>query len=185
MSPPPEPAGLRPATPEDAEPIEALRVATWKVAYRGLLPDAFLDALAPASGEAMEARRERLRHPAPGAGCLVTADPGGLVGFVNFGPTRDPDVVGAGEVYALYVDVAHWGTGRGRTLMTAAVAHLAEAGFDLVTLWVLRDNARSLRFYRAAGFAADGAVKAVLKQDVTLEEVRLRRMAPASCDRAT
>jgi GNAT superfamily N-acetyltransferase len=168
---------LRPraALPGDAEAIEALRIATWKVAYRGLLPDAYLAALRPASGDAMEARRQRLKDPPFGAGCLLIEGAMGLEGFVNFGPSRDPDAAGAGEIYAAYVDSRHWGTGRGRVLIQAALDGLARAGFAVVTLWVLRGNQRAIRAYQAAGFLPDGSVKSVFREGATLDELRLRR----------
>jgi hypothetical protein len=36
---------IRAAGPEDADFIGEIRVAAWKLAYRGFMPDAFLDAL--------------------------------------------------------------------------------------------------------------------------------------------
>ena len=36
---------LRRATVEDAEAIAAVRVESWKVTYRGMIPDSFLDAM--------------------------------------------------------------------------------------------------------------------------------------------
>ncbi|SDH31561.1 GNAT family N-acetyltransferase [Nonomuraea jiangxiensis] len=36
---------IRKASPEDAAGIEAVRIATWRVAYRGVMPDPFLDGL--------------------------------------------------------------------------------------------------------------------------------------------
>jgi len=36
---------IRPATPEDARAIAEVHVASWRYAYRGLLPDDVLDRL--------------------------------------------------------------------------------------------------------------------------------------------
>ena len=36
---------IRPATPEDALAIAAVHVDAWKAAYRGIVPDEFLDSL--------------------------------------------------------------------------------------------------------------------------------------------
>ena len=38
---------LRDAQPFDADAVARVHVQTWQVAYRGLLPDAYLDALRP------------------------------------------------------------------------------------------------------------------------------------------
>lgn len=49
MEPPPrdDPVRLRDATAGDGAAMGRIKVATWRAAYRGLLPDAALDALDP------------------------------------------------------------------------------------------------------------------------------------------
>ena len=59
----------------------------------------------------------------------------------------------------MYLLPSAWGKGIGRRLMDVALARLAEAQFDQVTLWVLDSNARARRFYEAGGWLADGAQK--------------------------
>jgi hypothetical protein len=36
---------IRATTPQDAEAVERLRIAGWQTAYRGIIPDAYLDSL--------------------------------------------------------------------------------------------------------------------------------------------
>ena len=91
--------------------------------------------------------------------------PVGVGGFVNCGPYRIDqdsarrDRLQGGEIYAIYVDPQHWGTGAGRALMAAALSHLAGEGLSPVRLWVLADNHRARRFYERHGFTADGTTK--------------------------
>jgi GNAT superfamily N-acetyltransferase len=94
---------------------------------------------------------------------------------VTFGPPDAPSIPGAGELYAIYLDPAHWGRGYGRALMRAAERGLAEAGFSKAYLWVLETNARARRFYEIAGWAADGGTKVEHRGTVELREVRYRR----------
>jgi hypothetical protein len=49
---------IRPAVAGDAEAVERLRVAGWKTAYRGIIPDAFLDSM-PVDVERRRARTRR------------------------------------------------------------------------------------------------------------------------------
>ena len=169
---------IREATPEDAEAIEAVRVRTWKAAYRGLLPDEYLESLDPSAGVAQ--RRAWLVEPMPGVGCLVTEEGDRVVGFVHFGPSLDPDAEGVGQGYALYVEEEFWGTGRGRALWLEARRRLVESGYRAAILWTLVGNARADRFYRAAGFRPDGAEKveefsiAEGAPSVQLKEIRYR-----------
>jgi RimJ/RimL family protein N-acetyltransferase len=49
------------------------------------------------------------------------------------------------------------------------------AGYQAITLWVLRDNQRARRFYERAGFLPDGATN-VLNGLGGIIEVRYRRV---------
>lgn len=46
-------------------------------------------------------------------------------------------------------------------LLAAGSDHLHGVGFATAVLWVHRDNARACRFFRAAGWHADGAERRV------------------------
>jgi ribosomal protein S18 acetylase RimI-like enzyme len=79
-----------------------------------------------------------------------------IAGWVAFGRSRDADAAPTvGEVVAIYVSPHQWSAGIGRKLWYTARARLVERKFAAVTLWVLEENQRAIRFYRAAGFAPD------------------------------
>jgi len=155
---------VRDATPEDAEAIARVHVRAWQQGYAHVFPAEKLAGL----DEAARARqwREGLESSWK---ALVIDD---VSGFASVGPSRD--VAGEGELFAIYVSPEHWGTGRGRALMDAALAALREAGFDEATLWVLEDNPRARRFYEAAGWRLDGATKEDEFLDTPVREVRYR-----------
>jgi ribosomal protein S18 acetylase RimI-like enzyme len=167
----PDPAAVRAATPDDAEAISRVHVESWQVAYRGLVPDAYLDALS--WPDRVEERRERLRQGgAGGVRTAVVADPD-VAGFVAWGPDRDDgEAAGAEEIYALYVDPPRWREGIGRVLLSHAVA--ASAAAPAVRLWVLEGNARARTFYRRSGFVEDGARKTIELGGRELPELRYR-----------
>ena len=110
----------------------------------------------------------------------MTGDDGAPAGFADCGPSRDDDSDQdtVGEVMAIYLNPDAWGMGLGRVLMAAALDHLAQAGYAEVTLWVLDTNVRAQRFYEAAGFAPDGAVKVDDSRGFPLRELRYRRSLP-------
>lgn len=164
---------IRPIRVEDVAAVARLHVAVWQAAYRGLLPDAFLDA------QSVE-RRERMWQGAVGRDdppVLVAEMGGRIAGFVWCGPARDADVQGAmtGEVYAIYVAPDAWGSGVSAALMVQGLAGLAALGYTEAILWVLRGNERAMHFYTRQGFAPDGAAKIEQHGDVTFDEVRYRR----------
>jgi GNAT superfamily N-acetyltransferase len=147
---------IRPATREDARAIAEVHVASWRAAYRGLLPDAYLDRLSVDEREAQ--RREHLDDPSEAWGTLVAEEDGRVVGFATFGPSRDEDAPpGTGEVPAIYLDPAVVGTGVGRDLFAETTTGLRHAGYGRATLWVLEANDRARRFYEKAGWTWDGS----------------------------
>jgi ribosomal protein S18 acetylase RimI-like enzyme len=159
--------------PEDAEAVERLRIAGWQTAYRGIIPDDFLDGLAVDVAR----RRRRMAESVEISHSVATED-GAVVGWVSCGPCRDPDRAGSGqgEIFAIYVDPAAWRKGVGGQLMERALAVLVAAGRDDVTLWVLEANERARRFYEKFGFAPDG--KRMLREfGVPVPEVRYWRSA--------
>jgi GNAT superfamily N-acetyltransferase len=149
---------IRPATREDARPIAEVHVASWRHAYRGLLPDDSLEKLSVDEREAQ--RLAWFADPRPSSGVLVAEDDAGrVVGFATFGPSRDNDAPeGTGEVPAIYVEPEQIGTGIGRQLLEETASALREAGFARATLWVLEENESARRFYERVGWTWDGAV---------------------------
>jgi ribosomal protein S18 acetylase RimI-like enzyme len=146
---------IRRATAADARGIAEVHVASWRHAYRGLLPDGSLDRLSVEQREASwrEAFRDR------GAGVFVAEEDGRVIGFASFGPSRDGDAgPEVGEIPAIYVDPSAVGAGVGRALLDAAIEALREAGYRRATLWVLEANAHARRFYERAGWRCDGTV---------------------------
>ncbi len=163
---------LRLAEPEDAPAVARVHVRAWQAAYRGLLPDGYLDGLRP------EDRAGRYTLDARGRDepvTIVAVDSGGVRGFATTSPSRDPDVSDHGELCALHVDPDAWGRGLGRALITAARERLVSLGFHEAILWVLRGNARAERFYRVDGWAPDGAGRAQPIWGTIVDEVRYRR----------
>jgi GNAT superfamily N-acetyltransferase len=162
---------VRLAAAGDAPALGLVHVRAWQAAYRGQMPDDYLDELRPeerAAGWERGLRRDRARDPV-----LVAERDGRVVGFAVLRAAEDPE--GAGELAAINVDPDHWGTGAGRALLAAAHAELARLGYREAVLWVLPGNRRARRFYEAAGWVADGAERTDEVFGVMVPEVRYRR----------
>jgi ribosomal protein S18 acetylase RimI-like enzyme len=166
---------LRPAKPEDAAAVAGVHVRSWQVAYRGLLPDDYLDGLRA------DDRASHYTFGATEVGVPVTVvaiEHSDICGFVTTGPCRDADDPGTGEVLALYVDPRVWGSGVGARLLAEARAHLEEQGYTQALLWVLVGNDRAQRFYSIDGWQPDGGRRSDEVWGVVVDEVRLRRRLP-------
>jgi GNAT superfamily N-acetyltransferase len=168
---------LRPAEPGDASSVALVHVRAWQAGYRNLLPDEYLDGLRPEE----RARRYNFASPDPlQPATLVAEEAGQICGFATSAPARDCDAKDCGELWALYVDPAHWGRGIGAALVSAARARLAELGFRHAVLWVMAGNTRAERFYRLDGWAPDGLCRTESVWGAVADELRYRRALEVS-----
>lgn len=153
---------LRPATATDIPALARIHLASWLAAYRGVMADASLDALTPATFEGYHRTRFAAEPPHaadPAQPFLVaTDDTGAIVAFARGGPTRDKSPTGdplpegftqrwSAELYAIYVHPDHMHRGRGRTLIAAIAQALAALGHKNLCLWVLAGNRSGRGFY--------------------------------------
>lgn len=142
---------VRPARVADAANMARVHVQGWQETYRGLMPDAALDA------PELLAQRERFWTsvltcgPSGGSQVAVAEQGGELVGIAMAGPHPQPDNGCEQELHLLYVLVAAHGTGAGQQLLVAVVDPGMSTG-----LWVVERNPRARAFYRKHGFVDEG-----------------------------
>lgn len=129
---------------DDRMMVSRIYEESWKHAYRGIIPQAYLDAI-PAGrwAESVES---------PTWKTLVCVEDGELVGTSSFCPSRFEQYRDWGEIVSIYLRPAYMGRGHGRALMDAALSALREQGYARVFLWVLDKNSRAIRFYERYGF---------------------------------
>jgi len=170
---------IRRADIHDAQAIAAVHVQSWQGAYRGLLPQDYLDNLTPAQ-RLPRWQQTLLEIDWPRAGTVVAEHDEHIIGFAHFSATRDEDQdpAAVGELTSIYVLPTNWGHGTGRRLMSAALAALHDARFMQATLWVLTTNNRATRFYLSTGWHPDGATKQEHIAGQSISETRYRRAIP-------
>ena len=163
---------IRPATPADAEQIAAVHVASWREAYRGVVPDEYLDGLDVA--ERAEQWRAELSSLERGHEVWVAQDEDGIVGFVDFGPSHDEDADRTTvEIYKIYLVPHAWGRGVARDLMRKVFAEVSQGA--AITLWAFDTNDRARHFYRRSGFTPDGVERLEEFGGEYIKELRFRR----------
>jgi GNAT superfamily N-acetyltransferase len=159
---------IRLAVADDAEAMGALWDASARAGFAELLPSGHpFPSFDPA--RLLELLAD------DGVRTLVADEAGELVGHTTFGTSRDPDAPTAvGEVRSFFVSPATWRQGVGGKLMAAALAGLADLGFEHATLWSFDANDRANAFYESQGFERDGTTRT---EEVwaNLPEVRYRR----------
>ncbi|CAL9288312.1 GNAT family N-acetyltransferase [Streptomyces olindensis] len=160
----------------DCDRVAEIRVRGWQHAYRGMVPQSYLDGLSVAE-DAERRRRMHLARAEGGVVNLVAEDPGGeIVGWACHGPYREGEVLTEeAELYALYVHPDRVGQGAGQALLVESLTRCAAAGRGRLLLWVLKENARARRFYERSGFRPDGAEEPFEVEGVVVPEVRYGR----------
>ena len=141
---------VREATWADAAAIARLHLANWRAAYRGIVPDAVLDAI---TEESRLAHWDGVLADIHGTEFVYVAEDAGgrLVGIASGGPELGGDPRYKGELYVLHVRPEMQGHGVGRALMRAVAARLAADGLTTLLVWMLRENDPARRFYAALG----------------------------------
>ena len=163
---------VRTAEAADKQAVAGVHVRSWQAAYRGLMPDAYLDSLNPDD----RAARYTFGSDDPLRQSTIVSVADAIIdGFATMGPTRDADLPDAGEVYSLYVDPGSWGLGVGRLLMEATRSRLSHSGCTQALLWVLEGNARAQRFYEMDGWVFDGTRRTEERWGMVTNEIRYRR----------
>lgn len=136
---------VRPANPEDAAAIGKIYCESWKAAYRGIVPQDYLDSLTPDD-----------RQINPANYLVLESEEGVVFGLANIGASRDKERPDWGELRAIYLLPEFWRKGAGTALFQAAETKLRQMGFSRYFLWVLTENIRARQFYEKMGMYPSG-----------------------------
>ncbi|MEM7430184.1 MAG: GNAT family N-acetyltransferase [Pseudomonadota bacterium] len=139
---------LREARPGDGAALGRIRISGWRSAYRGIVPDAFMDTMNPVV-EAERAEAALTRPDSPFRTVVAVID-GLLVGYVVFTAPDRPDVEERAEIKALYVDGRQQRSGAGSALFHHAVDAL-RPNFGELIVWCLEENPIGRAFYEKHG----------------------------------
>ena len=141
---------IRAATADDAAAIAAIRVEGWRVTYRGVIPDAYLDAMRVEDSTGLWTRiltaassDKRMVFVAEGAS--------GVLGFAAAMKLPEPKFGVHAELTGIYLKPEAQRQGIGRKLLAAAArACLKENAPDML-VWVITQNETARKFYESLG----------------------------------
>lgn len=177
MSGPSHPPAVRNVLSTDALALATVHVASWKAAYRGLLPDEYLEGLRVA--DRLSHWEDLVTSEQPDRSILlaVVDEKQQIRGFSGAGPTNDAELDTA-ELNRIYLEPAAWGKGLGRLLIRTTRERLWTMGYVKVLLWVHSGNVRARRFYEADGWMDDSISRTAAVWGVNVPETRYRRGLP-------
>ncbi len=128
---------------DDLFQISNIYEQSWKFAYKGIIPDSFLESI-PKGKWVNTVTKE-------GFYSLVMIDEDAFVGTTSYCSSRFKQFDGYGEIVSIYFLPEYMGKGNGKALFKSAVEELSSLGFTKVFLWVLEDNLRARHFYEKIG----------------------------------
>ncbi|GGM29889.1 GNAT family N-acetyltransferase [Micromonospora yangpuensis] len=182
---------VRPARGDDAGEIARIQLATWRVAYRRILPRHVLENL----DEGYLARRWSaavLQPPSDAHRVLVAveqAEQSYLVGFAASGPAdsealapgEPAEALGSGVVAVTDLLVEpRWGRrGHGSRLLSALVDLWRADGFERAVAWSFEADEASAKFLTSTGWEPDGAARALDVDDLLVPQLRRHVAIPA------
>lgn len=174
---------VRPARSSDADEIARIQLATWRIAYRRMVPAHVLDRLdqeylARGWSEAIDS------PPSPRHRVLVAveqAEAQHVVGFSASGPADEqalaPDEKPLGDDVAAVTDLLvepRWGRrGHGSRLLAATVDLWRADGFTAAVAWAYDADKVTQAFLSSTGWQPDGAGRALDVDDMLVPQLRL------------
>jgi GNAT superfamily N-acetyltransferase len=159
---------IRKARPDDDfKAIGNIYCCSWKTAYRGIVPQDYLDTL---SGRHWSSVLADSRYDT-----YVMMDGGKYIGVSSVCAARDEKMADWGEICSFYLLPEYWGRGYAKLLFERVINALLDGCYQDIYLWVLNENIRARKFYKKHGFQPNGDTAVITIEGQELTEVRYIR----------
>ena len=139
-------------TKDTAVQASYIYAMSWKIGYKGIIPQSYLDALP------LERWADKLGNTGYESfrADYMLYDNGKFVATSSICKARNEQYEGWGEVMSIYVLPEEFRKGYGGALFSYVTNQLKENGYSNIYLWVLEENQRARKFYEKMGFRANG-----------------------------
>ena len=142
-------ATIRLACAADAPAIAEVRVNAWRTTYRGMIPDAYLDAMKVEDSAVLWAK---VLAAAPNTTSTFVAEiDGRVVGFASGIMKPEAKQGFDAELTGIYVVREAQGAGIGKRLVAAVAAAQRSHGATGMIVWVIAGNKIARAFYQRLG----------------------------------
>ena len=141
---------IREAKIKDISEMARVHVNTWRIAYRGILPDDILENLSYEKRE--HSWRQVFKNAQKDGNFTYIAEDGSgqIFGFANAGMERLDHQLYQGKLNAIYILKSYQSKGIGRELVRVVAERLSQIEIHSMLVWVLADNP-ACRFYEKLG----------------------------------
>lgn len=143
---------VRRAIAADAAAISEIYALSWKTAYRGIVPQPYLDEL---KLDFWQSKFQNWLNNNEMEAELLCVD-SIPVGCVAYRKARDSAYADWGEIVSIYIHPDYFRKGYGKILLDTALKNLKSSGYQNCYLWVLDGNTNAQQFYKKNGFTGNG-----------------------------
>lgn len=149
---------VRYADVDDAKILGQIHSESWKVAYKGVVPDEVLNNI---TAEKRQKYFEKALTEGWEEDAIIFKD-NKAVGLICIGKCRDEDKEEFwGEIWGIYLLPEYWNMGIGFELINWGLNELKRRNYKKIALWVLEGNLNARNFYEKMGFKHDGTIKKI------------------------
>ncbi|MCI1930114.1 MAG: GNAT family N-acetyltransferase [Clostridia bacterium] len=141
---------IRQADLEDVYTISRIYALSWKSAYKGIVPQKYLDELKYDFW--VPSFQKWLNKNVTAQLIFVNEVP---VGCVAYGKARDERFADWGEIVSIYLLPDYYRKGLGQILLKAALTDMKTKGYKNCYLWVLKENGNARDFYEYNDFVCN------------------------------
>ena len=139
---------IRKIEKKDSKEITHVVTVAWNEAYKGIVPDEFLEEL---KNNEKERTEKGLSKFSDDNTTLVLEINNEVVGFSHYAEANQEKFPDYGEIRALYIIGKYKGHGFGRKLVEESIKELKKMGFNKMIICCLRDNIPANKFYEHIG----------------------------------
>ena len=133
---------------EDVPGLNHVVTVAWNEAYKGIVPDEFLEELKRNEKERTEKGLSKFNDDYT---TLILEVDNEVVGFSHYATANQERFPECGEIRALYIIGKYKGHGFGRKLVEESIKELKKMGFNKMIICCLRDNLPANEFYKHIG----------------------------------
>ena len=155
------------ASKHDFEAIGNIYASSWKIAYKGIVPQSSLDAL-------HGTRWSEGLAEGPYDSYIIT-DGKKNAGAASVSFSHEIKMTGWGEICGIYLLPEYFGKGYGLPLFEYAINALLSKKVKDIYLWVFAENIRAQKFYKKHGFQKSDASEVITIGQKNLTEIRYIR----------
>ena len=131
-------------TKDDRMEISKIYEESWKFAYRGIIPQDYLNSI--------QEGQWAINLDNPNRKTLVCIDNGRIVGTSSFSESRFERFLGFGEIISIYLLPHYIGKGYGRNLLKSAIVELRKQGHENIFYGFLKKTLGQGIFMSNLGF---------------------------------